>query len=49
MRAAFAWQPSTAALRLAIGAQRATRAGDVGPVHASRSETSVFGTLGLVF
>lgn len=49
MRASLAWQPSWAALRLAIGGQRATRAGDVGPVHASRSETSLFGTLGLVF
>ena len=49
MRGSIAWHPSAAALRLAIGAQRATRAGDVGPVHASRSETSFFGTLGLVF
>jgi hypothetical protein len=49
MRASMAWQPSAAAFRLAIGALRATRAGDVGPVHASRSETSLFGTLGLVF
>lgn len=49
MRASLAWNPSFLAMRLAIGAQRATRAGDVGPVHASRSETSLFGTLGLVF
>lgn len=49
MRASLACQPSWAAFRLSIGAQRATRAGDVGPVHASRSETSMFGTLGLVF
>lgn len=49
MRASLAWHPSFAAMRLAIGAQRATRAGDVGPAHASRSETSLFGTLGLIF
>jgi hypothetical protein len=49
MRASLAWHASSLPLRLAIGAQRATRAGDVGPVHASRSESSLFGTLGLLF
>jgi hypothetical protein len=48
-RGSVAWHPRTAVWRLGIGAQRATRQGEVGPVQASRSETSFFGTLGLVF
>lgn len=49
MRTSIGWQPGGGAVRFAIGAQRMTRAGDVGPVHASRSESSFFGSLGLVF
>jgi hypothetical protein len=48
-RATLALHPPSSVWRLGIGGQRATRNGNVGPVHASRSETSIFGTFGLVF
>ena len=48
-RGSVAWHPRTAVWRLGMGVQRATRLGEVGVVQASRSETSFFGTLGLVF
>lgn len=49
LRTSVAWQPGNGALRLSLGAERTTRAGDVGPVHASRSESAVSGSVGLVF
>jgi hypothetical protein len=48
-RASLGWRPSGTPLRISLAAQRLSRAGDVGEVHASRSETSTWGTIGLVF
>lgn len=49
LRTSIAWQPTNSVLRLSLGAQRMTRAGDVGPVHSSRGESSIYGSMGLVF
>ncbi len=49
LRTSLAWQPGDGGVRLSLDAQRMTRAGDVGSVHASRSESSIAGSVGLVF
>lgn len=45
----LAFVPGGTPLRLAIDLQRSTRAGEVGTVHDARSETSAWGSLGVVF
>ena len=48
-RAAFAWEPSFAPLRLALAGELGTRAGQIGAVHAARDETSLAATVGARF
>ncbi len=48
-RAAVAWEPRFAPLRLAFAGEMGTRAGQIGSVHASRDETSLAATVGARF
>ena len=47
--AVLAWEPRFAPLRLAFGAERGFRHGQVGPARASRDEASLSSTLGVRF
>lgn len=49
LRASLSWTPAGGPLSLGVEARRSIRTGDLGPVHSSRSEASVHGSLGLVF
>ncbi len=49
-RATLSWEePRLAPLRLAFAGERGSRAGNIGPVHASRGETSLVATVGARF
>jgi len=43
------WHPSALPVHVAVGIEHRERAGDLGPAHARRGETSLSGRLGLVF
>jgi hypothetical protein len=45
----LAWQTSATPLRFEIGMEHRSRAGNMGSVHASRSERSLYATVGIVF
>lgn len=48
-RAALAWEPELAPIRVALAAERGSRAGQIGVVHAARHETSLAATVGARF
>ena len=48
-RAALAWEPAFAPLRLAFAGEMCARGGRIGAVHAARDETSLAATVGARF
>ncbi len=49
LRGELGFSPSRTPLRVGVNGERSVRMGEIGSVHASRSETSFWGSVGLMF